>query len=149
MNSGYRLLIAILLIAVLAGGVFLVLPQEKESTFTIPNTNEDSNVTSPETEDSSQDTSILPDESSTTAEFYTLFDVGQHNSKEDCWLVIHGGVYDVTSYIKRHPGGNAILEGCGKDATSLFETRPSGSGTPHSQRARNTLEEYYIGELSE
>ena len=43
--------------------------------------------------------------------------------------------------------GKAILEGCGKDGTELYETRPMGSGTPHSDRARNLLEDYYIGEL--
>ncbi len=81
--------------------------------------------------------------------YYTLEEVAKHSSREDCWIVIHGKVYDVTSFIPEHPGGDAILQGCGKDATELFETRPMGSGTPHSEEARELLERYYIGELKE
>lgn len=78
---------------------------------------------------------------------YLLSEVALHNSKDNCWLAIEGKVYDVTKFIPTHPGGDAILAGCGKDATELFNTRPMGSGTPHSERARNGLENYYIGEL--
>jgi len=78
---------------------------------------------------------------------FTLDEISKHNSADDCWLAVHGKVYDVTNFIKSHSGGKAILEGCGKDATTLFETRPMGSGTPHSQNARNKIENYYIGDL--
>jgi cytochrome b involved in lipid metabolism len=74
-------------------------------------------------------------------------EVIKHDNKNDCWLLIDGKVYDVTEFIGSHPGGKAILEGCGKDATELFETRPMGSGVPHSDRARGLREDYYIGNL--
>lgn len=77
----------------------------------------------------------------------TLNDVAQHNLESDCWMVIDGKVYDVTNWILLHPGADAILEGCGKDATELFETRPMGSGTPHSADARALLGDYFIGDL--
>ena len=77
---------------------------------------------------------------------YTVDEVAKHNSPDDCWLVIHGKVYDVTSFIPQHPGGDIITQYCGKDATEVFENRP-GSGTPHSDTARQLLENYYIGEL--
>ncbi len=51
-----------------------------------------------------------------------------------------------TVLTETHPGGHAIYEGCGTDATTLFETRPSGTGTPHSANARSILEKYYIGD---
>jgi len=73
--------------------------------------------------------------------------VSQHSAKNDCWLVLHNKVYDVTSYIASHPGGAAIVQGCGKDATTLFETRPMGSGTPHSQNARKQLDAFFVGDL--
>lgn len=84
-------------------------------------------------------------ENSTQA--YTMEEVATHDSSDSCWLVIEGKVYDVTSFVSNHPGGEAILEGCGQDATVLFSTRPMGSGTPHSQGARANLDTYFIGTL--
>ncbi|MFA6088907.1 MAG: cytochrome b5-like heme/steroid binding domain-containing protein [Candidatus Woesearchaeota archaeon] len=78
---------------------------------------------------------------------FSLTDVSFHNTANDCYMIIDGKVYDVISYVSSHPGGKAILMGCGKDATQLFETRPSGSGTPHSSKARELLNQYYIGDL--
>jgi len=78
---------------------------------------------------------------------YSGQEVAAHNLQDNCWLVIHGRVYDVTRFIPFPPGGNAILQGCGKDATRLFETRAMGSGTPHSSDARETAERYYAGSL--
>jgi len=78
----------------------------------------------------------------------TLADVEKHSTKEDCWLVLSGKVYDVTEMIGKHPGGEAILQGCGKDATELFETRPMGSKTPHSQKARDMAKGFEIGVLT-
>ena len=82
---------------------------------------------------------------------YSLSEIETHNTKENCWLAIDGKVYDVTPYIAdgMHPGKEAILEGCGKDATTLFNTRPMGSGTPHSSRARGYLDDFQIGDLLE
>lgn len=78
---------------------------------------------------------------------YALDEVSKHNTKEDCWIVLHDKVYDVTGFIALGMHGKAILQGCGKDATSLYETRPMGSGTPHSENARKLSEKYYIGDL--
>ncbi len=79
---------------------------------------------------------------------YSLDEVAQHYDDGDCWIAIDNQVYDVTQFITMHPGGQAIMQGCGTDATDLYETRPMGSGTPHSGQARSLLEEYYIGDLS-
>jgi cytochrome b involved in lipid metabolism len=80
---------------------------------------------------------------------YSLSDIEEHTKAENCWMAIEGKVYDVTKFIasQKHPGGEAILQGCGKDATELFNTRPMGSKTPHSDKARAGLENFYIGEL--
>lgn len=79
--------------------------------------------------------------------YYTMEEVKQHAEAGECWMVIDDKVYDLTEFVNMHPGGKAILEGCGKDATKLFEERPMGSGTPHSNRARKLLENYLIGYL--
>jgi|GEM_PF-1104105 len=80
---------------------------------------------------------------------YTLLEVSLHGTPASCWLAIGGKVYDVTPIItdRKHPGGAPIVEGCGKEATALFETRPMGSGTPHSEAARTWLASFYIGDL--
>ena len=77
----------------------------------------------------------------------TLEEIAKHDSKDSCWMVIEGKVYDVTKYIPNHQGGEMILSGCGKDATQMFNSRPN-DGIPHSSRARSLLVNYYIGEIS-
>ncbi|KAL3465709.1 FMN-dependent dehydrogenase-domain-containing protein [Aspergillus heterothallicus] len=48
-------------------------------------------------------------------------DVLQHNTPDDCWLVISGEVWDLTSFAKEHPGGaSIILNYAGRDATDAF-----------------------------
>ncbi|PIN99687.1 hypothetical protein COT72_05425 [archaeon CG10_big_fil_rev_8_21_14_0_10_43_11] len=88
-------------------------------------------------------------QSTTIVGEYSANEVAVHNSVQDCWMIINQNVYDVTAYVSAHPGGPTILDGCGIDATELFETRPSGSGTPHSQGARNILARYFIGTLTQ
>ncbi|KAL2918137.1 hypothetical protein HK105_202064 [Polyrhizophydium stewartii] len=52
----------------------------------------------------------------------TLDEVAKHNSASDCWVVIHGSVYDLTAFLSEHPGGSkVILKQAGKDATAAFE----------------------------
>ncbi len=72
-------------------------------------------------------------------------EVAKHNNKSDCWLIINDRVYDMTKYIAYHPGGPAILAGCGKDATEMFFSRPN-DGTAHSEKAQGMLDQYYIGD---
>ncbi|KAH8994428.1 FMN-dependent dehydrogenase-domain-containing protein [Lactarius akahatsu] len=48
--------------------------------------------------------------------------VAQHNSRESCWIIVHGKVYDVTEFLDEHPGGSKIiLKYAGKDATHEYE----------------------------
>ena len=81
------------------------------------------------------------------AGWISFSEVVKHNTADDCWLAIGGQVLDVTEYINSHPGDQAIVQGCGQDATILFETRPTGSGTIHSDTAYALFDEYYVGEL--
>ncbi|CAN3359575.1 L-lactate dehydrogenase (cytochrome) [Diutina catenulata] len=52
----------------------------------------------------------------------TYDEVAKHNSKSDCWVIIHGKAYDVTDFLSEHPGGSAIiLKYAGQDATKAFD----------------------------
>ena len=31
-------------------------------------------------------------------------DIAKHNSREDCWVIVHGRAYDVTEFLPEHPG---------------------------------------------
>ena len=49
-------------------------------------------------------------------------EVEKHKTKSDCWTVIHGKVYDLTTFLPEHPGGaSIILKYAGKDATKAFD----------------------------
>lgn len=61
----------------------------------------------------------------------TMDDVAQHASSGDCWSVVNGTVYDLTSWISQHPGGSGSIESmCGIDATDAFGAQHSGQRTP-------------------
>ena len=78
---------------------------------------------------------------------FTRQEVAKHSSRDDAWIIIKGretgryGVYDVTSYVEEHPGGDAILDNAGGDATTGFY------GPQHPPRAFDLIGEFYIGEL--
>jgi protein-disulfide isomerase/predicted heme/steroid binding protein len=78
---------------------------------------------------------------------YSLEEIAQHGTDTDCWLAIEGKVYNVTDFVGKHPGGKAILNGCGKDATKLFNERPTNSKGPHPDQAKEVMKEFYIGDL--
>lgn len=76
-----------------------------------------------------------------TSKVYTLEECSSHRSEKDCWLIIHGKVYDVTTFLDEHPGGyDIVVAASGKDGTEDFEE------IGHSSTAKEMLSDYYIGE---
>lgn len=65
----------------------------------------------------------------------------KHNVPGDCWLVIHGKVYDVSRF-NDHPGGKVLLTHAGSDATDVFTAF-------HSKESWSQLDQFYIGECRE
>ena len=62
----------------------------------------------------------------------TLEEVAQHNSRDDCWMVISGKVYDITNWAPHHPGGAGIARMyAGKDATAEFSDFHSAEAVAH------------------
>ncbi|KAL7004708.1 hypothetical protein EMMF5_005722 [Cystobasidiomycetes sp. EMM_F5] len=48
-------------------------------------------------------------------------EVESHNTNDSAWLIVDGGVYDVTEFLPEHPGGKKILlKACGKDSSAAF-----------------------------
>lgn len=48
--------------------------------------------------------------------------VAKHNTKDSCWVILYGNVYDVTEFLPNHPGGaNIVLKLSGKDATEEYD----------------------------
>lgn len=72
---------------------------------------------------------------------YTREEVAKHNKRDDCWLIVDNKVYDVSSFVDSHPGGDSILANAGKDNTAGFY------GPQHPDTTREQIEEYYIGNL--
>jgi len=79
-------------------------------------------------------------ESSTdTAKLCTRAEVAKHNDSEDCWVIIHNAIYDLTPFLTEHPGGEEVLLfWAGQDATEAFED------VGHSSDARQMMERYRV-----
>ncbi|XP_026663672.1 cytochrome b5-like [Phoenix dactylifera] len=72
---------------------------------------------------------------------YSPSEISLHTTKKDCWLIIHGKVYDVTTFLEDHPGGEDVLlqASANGDATQSFEE------VGHSSTAISMMEGYSIG----
>lgn len=72
-------------------------------------------------------------------------EISKHRTATDCWSVVSNKVYDLSSYVKNHPGGQSVIEAiCGKDGTSAFLDQHSGDTKPKS-----VLSSFLIGDLGE
>lgn len=74
---------------------------------------------------------------------FTLEQVAQHASPEDCWAIVGDQVYDLSAWGGEHPGGRrAISNLCGTDATADFQSKHGGQQIP-----RSALDRFRIGVL--
>ena len=77
-----------------------------------------------------------------TVRVFTEEEVARHNQPGDAWLVVDGCVYDVSSWMDKHPGGiDAIMKRAGgvQDCSVDFGF--------HSTEARRLWQRLHIGEL--
>ncbi|KAJ6372346.1 hypothetical protein OIU76_026767 [Salix suchowensis] len=74
---------------------------------------------------------------------FSKAEVSLHHKRTDCWIIIKDKVYDVTSYVEEHPGGDAILAHAGDDSTDGF------FGPQHATRVFDMIGDFYIGDLEQ
>uniref|UniRef100_A0A7S4AY52 Cytochrome b5 heme-binding domain-containing protein n=1 Tax=Chrysotila carterae TaxID=13221 RepID=A0A7S4AY52_CHRCT len=56
------------------------------------------------------------------SKYFSREEVALHNKPNDCWLIAHGRVYDVTSILATHPAGmKSIMRHAGTDSTTDFD----------------------------
>jgi cytochrome b involved in lipid metabolism len=67
---------------------------------------------------------------------FTLSEVSRHQSPDDCWLVVSGQVYDLTTFTPINSAEEKMMERCGQDVSSSVTTPPP-----------TTLPRYQIGTL--
>jgi cytochrome b involved in lipid metabolism len=68
-------------------------------------------------------------------------EIRTHNSKSDCWSIVNGNVYNLTSYVSSHPGGQSVIANiCGKDGSSAFSNQHANQGKPN-----NVLSGFLLG----
>ncbi|XP_017789217.1 PREDICTED: cytochrome b5-like [Habropoda laboriosa] len=71
---------------------------------------------------------------------FSASQVSMHNKEKDLWIIYKDGVYDVTKFLKEHPGGEEVLiDLAGKDATKCFDD------VGHTIEAIQLRETYKIG----
>ncbi|KAJ9116039.1 hypothetical protein QFC20_000709 [Naganishia adeliensis] len=75
--------------------------------------------------------------------YIPLKEVGGHDLAHDAWVVIDGEVWDVTNFLKSHPGGaKIILSNAGRDVTELYKPIH-----PPNTLENNLAPEQYIGRI--
>ena len=110
--------ISIVIFLVVAGGIILAVFGMRKTENTTPTANPAPSIAVGEG---------LP--------LYTLADVAKHSTPKDCWTTVNGNVYDLTPFVGKHPGGEAILKVCGIDGTKLFVGQHGGQAKQENQLA--------------
>ena len=73
---------------------------------------------------------------------YTMCQLRRHNRADSAWVLVGHTIYDVTSYVRNHPGGaEAILRKAGGAADCTEDLRF------HSKRAQKVWKKNKVGTL--
>ncbi len=135
MNTKQIIGILVVLAILIGGGVWAsrsgkVATYEQTVDTTVDTTTDTTSATSTDVT-STTATSTTPATNS-----YTMATVAQHGSKTSCWTAINGKVYNLTTWIAQHPGGEAaILSLCDTDGTAKFTAQHGGQPQPEKTLA--------------
>jgi cytochrome b involved in lipid metabolism len=77
------------------------------------------------------------------AKKYTMTQVKKHKTAGNCWSVVGKNVYNLTGWVKKHPGGSSVIIAmCGKNGTAAYTGKHAGDS-----RAARALSGYKVGTL--
>ena len=79
---------------------------------------------------------------------YSINDISKHNTKNDFWCYYRNNVYNLTEFVKNHPGGSIILKSAGKDLEQVW-SEYGYEWHNNNNNVLNILKKYKIGELIE
>ena len=79
---------------------------------------------------------------------YTIEEIKKHTTMKSLWTYYKGEVYDLTKYIKDHPGGSMILQAGGKDLEQVWK-KTGYSWHLNNSSVMNELKKLKIGKLKE
>lgn len=77
---------------------------------------------------------------------FTREEIEKHDKETDCWLVIDNNVYDATSVLSWHPGGNAAILG---HAGKVHQQTTEEFSSVHDGYAYQKLKECVLGVVTE
>ncbi|KAL8063202.1 hypothetical protein ABFX02_01G013000 [Erythranthe guttata] len=83
--------------------------------------------------------------------YITSEELKTHNKKGDLWISIQGKVYDVSEWVKHHPGGDLpLLHLAGQDATDAFVAFHRGAAWQFLEKYSNGLhlKDYSVSDVS-
>ena len=96
------------------------------------------------TEMSYSSTSVLTSSPEKAKRSFTWEEVAAHCTAKSVWIVYDDKVYDVTTFLPRHPGGKELLLlGAGRDCTQLIDMYHPFTKKPHA-----ILRKFEIGRLT-
>uniref|UniRef100_A0A9L0S4E5 Fatty acid 2-hydroxylase n=1 Tax=Equus caballus TaxID=9796 RepID=A0A9L0S4E5_HORSE len=75
---------------------------------------------------------------------FSAAEVQRRLAAGDCWVRCGARLYDLTGFVRHHPGGEQLLRArAGQDVSADLDGPPHR----HSANARRWLEQYYVGDL--
>ena len=73
---------------------------------------------------------------------YSRAEIARHNTPNDCWVIIHNKVYDLTRFANAHPGGaQTIYPLAGQDGTAAFLSQ-------HNDSYLSRMSMYYLADVT-
>lgn len=90
-----------------------------------------------------EEKSTAPGDGRRASQVWTRADVAEHDRYDDAWVIVEDGVYDVTTWGYRHPGGRVIFYYRGQDATEAVLAQH-----PDMEKTRRYMKPLCVGHLS-